>query len=48
MDAGRDPSMAVKKEEEEPPRESIYTVGFDLETYFIITLGRLHRNQIKI
>jgi hypothetical protein len=37
-----------KKEEEEPPRESIYTVGFDLETYFIITLGRLHRNEIKI
>jgi hypothetical protein len=41
--------MAVKKEEEEEsPRESIYTVGFDLETYFIITLGRLHRNEIKI
>lgn len=43
MDAGRDPS----KERRASTRVYI-TVGFDLETYFIITLGRLHRNQIKI
>jgi hypothetical protein len=37
-----------KKKKKKSLHASLYTVGFDLETYFIITLGRLHRNEIKI